>query len=108
VSRIRPFKAAAHLRSRAEIAVYLDAMLEHGDPSVVPISLRTNVEAVGGMAALARQTGLSRESLYRTLSERGNPRLGILAAILTVFGLCLTVRSLRRMPTDARTKYSLY
>ncbi|MGH8291772.1 MAG: DNA-binding protein [Steroidobacteraceae bacterium] len=45
------------------------------------------------MAALARKTGLSRETLYRTLSARGNPRLDTLAAILKAFGLRLTVQA---------------
>jgi len=39
------------------------------------------VDAVGGMTALSEKTGLSRETLYRTLSERGNPRLDTLAVI---------------------------
>ncbi len=68
-------------------------MLEDGDARAVPVALRTVAEAVGGMAALARKTGLSRETLYRTLSARGNPRLDTLAAILKVFGLRLTVQA---------------
>ncbi len=66
-------------------------MLEDGDARAVPVALRTVAEAVGGIAALARKTGLSRETLYRTLSPRGNPRLDSLAAILAAFGLRLTV-----------------
>jgi len=45
-------------------------MLEDGDARAVPVALRTMVDAVGGMTALADKTGLSREMLYRTLSER--------------------------------------
>jgi probable addiction module antidote protein len=67
-------------------------MLEDGDARAVPFALRTVVDAVGGMAALADMTGLSRETLYRTLSKRGNPRLDTLAVILAAFGLQLTVR----------------
>lgn len=70
-------------------------MLEDGDARAVPVALRTVAEAVGGMAALAEKTGLSRETLYRTLSERGNPRLDTLTAILATFGLRLTVRPRR-------------
>lgn len=66
-------------------------MLEDGDARVVPVALRTVADAVGGMAALAERTGLSRETLYRTLSDRGNPRLDTLAAILHAFGLRLAV-----------------
>jgi probable addiction module antidote protein len=88
----RPFNAAEHLRSEAEVAAYIEAMLEDGDARAVPVALRTVADAVGGMTALADKTGLSRETLYRTLSERGNPRLDTLAAILAAFGLRLTVR----------------
>src|SRR5450755_3595896 len=88
----RPFKAAEHLRSEVEVAAYIEAMLEDGDARAVPFALRTVVDAVGGMAALADKTGLSRETLYRTLSERGNPRLDTLAVILAAFGLRLTVQ----------------
>ena len=89
----RPFRAADHLQSEAEVAAYIEAMLEDGDARAVPVALRTVAEAVGGMGALARKTGLSRETLYRTLSKRGNPRLDTLAAILAAFGLRLTVRT---------------
>ena len=90
--RSRPFRASEHLRSEADVAAYIEAMLEDGDSRAVPVALRTVAEAVGGMAALAKKTGLSRETLYRTLSERGNPRLDTLTAILAAFGIRLTVR----------------
>jgi probable addiction module antidote protein len=48
------------------------------------------------MTALADKTGLSRETLYRTLSERGNPRLDTLAVILAAFGLRLTVQPAKK------------
>ncbi len=67
-------------------------MLEDGDPRAIPIALRTVADALGGMAALADKTGLSRETLYRTLSEKGNPRLDTLNAILAAFGLRLSVQ----------------
>jgi len=78
------------------VAAYIEAMLEDGDARAVPVALRTVVDAVGGMAALADRTGLSRETLYRTLSERGNPRLDTLAVILEAFGLRLTVQPVRK------------
>jgi probable addiction module antidote protein len=81
-------------------------MLEDGDARMVPIALRTVAEAVGGMAALAERTGLSRETLYRTLSERGNPRLDTLAALLDAFGLCLTVRPVRARPQRTTRRMS--
>jgi|ERR1700733_6196102 probable addiction module antidote protein len=90
--RSRPFNGAEHLRSEAAVTAYIEEMLEDGDQRAVSVALRTVVDAVGGMAALADKTGLSREMLYRTLSKRGNPRLDTLAVILAVFGLRLTVQ----------------
>jgi probable addiction module antidote protein len=54
------------------------------------------------MGVLAEKTGLSRETLYRTLSEKGNPRLDTLAAILEVFGLRLSVRPVGSKPRTRR------
>jgi len=48
------------------------------------------------MGALADKTGLSRETLYRTLSNKGNPRLDTLAAILAAFGLRLSVQPTKK------------
>jgi probable addiction module antidote protein len=87
-----PFRAADHLQSDEDIAAYIEAMLADGDARAVPIALRTVADALGGMAALADKTGLSRETLYRTLSEKGNPRLDTLSVILAAFGLRLSVQ----------------
>lgn len=91
-----PFRAAEHLHSNAEIAAYIEAMLADGDARAVPIALRTVADALGGMNALAERTGLSRETLYRTLSEKGNPRLDTLASLLAAFGLRLSVQPARK------------
>lgn len=80
------------LETPEDIAEYLDAALEHEDDSMLLMALRNALEAVGGMTKLARRTGLSRETLYRTLSQRGNPRLSTLRAILKAFDVDLAVR----------------
>lgn len=87
----RAFKTSAYLRDETDIAAYLESVLEDGDLRALPIALRTVAEAMGGMTALATRAGLSRETLYRTLSEKGNPRLDTLTAILAAFGLRLAV-----------------
>lgn len=76
----------------AEFAAgYLRAAIEDGEPAALLVALRRVAEAQGGMAKLARETGLTREALYRTLSKGGNPRLTSLRAILGASGLRLTV-----------------
>jgi putative addiction module killer protein/probable addiction module antidote protein len=91
-----PFRVADHLRSERDIAAYLEAVLEDGDPRAMPVALRTVADALGGLAVLAERTGLSRETLYRTLSEKGNPRYDTLTSILGAFGLRVSVAPRRR------------
>jgi probable addiction module antidote protein len=75
-------------------AEYLRAALEEGDePGVLLIALRRVAEARGGIAKVARAAGIQRESLYRALSARGNPRLSTLVAVTKAVGLKLTVEA---------------
>jgi probable addiction module antidote protein len=67
-------------------AGYLTAALEEGD-DVFLLAVRDVVEAHGGIAPVARASGLNRENLYDMLSRRGNPRLSSLTAILHKLGL---------------------
>ncbi|MEN8213052.1 MAG: addiction module antidote protein [Pseudomonadota bacterium] len=87
-----PYKPEDYLKTTEDITEYLNAAIEDGDERVLLMALRNVVNATGGMTKLSRQTGLSRESLYRLLSEGGNPRLSSLVAVLQSFGLSLAVR----------------
>lgn len=83
------------LRDNPEFAAeYLRAALEDDDePSVLLIALRRIAEARGGIAKVAKAAGIERESLYRALSARGNPRLSTLVAVTKAVGLKLTVEA---------------
>jgi probable addiction module antidote protein len=75
-------------------AEYLKAALEETDePKVLLIALRQIAEARGGIARVAKAAGIERESLYRALSPRGNPRLSTLVAVTKAVGLKLTVEA---------------
>ena len=75
-------------------AEYLRAAMEDDDePSVLLIALRRIAEARGGIAKVAKAAGIERESLYRALSVRGNPRLSTLVAVTKAVGLKLTVEA---------------
>lgn len=87
----RPFRATDHLKTDAERAAYLEALLEEGDSRVITIGLRDLAESIGGITAIAVRTGLSRETLYRTLSQRGNPRLDTLSTLLHPMSMRLSV-----------------
>lgn len=86
----------AELRADHELAVaYLKAAMESlDDPdnrAAGLLALRTVAEAYGGLGAVASEAGISRESLYRALSPKGNPTLKTLLAVLKTVGLRLSV-----------------
>lgn len=91
-----PYRTADYLRTDADRAAYLEALIEDGDTRDIAIGMRNLAESVGGMGALARKAHLSRETLYRTLSSDGNPRLDTLAVLLAAFGLRLAVKPARK------------
>ncbi len=75
---------------------YLKVALEDTEePAVLLIALRRIAEARGGIAKVAKAAGIERESLYRALSARGNPRLSTLVAVTKAIGLKLTVETAR-------------
>jgi probable addiction module antidote protein len=83
------------LKANPEFAAeYLKAALEDTEePKVLLVALRHLAEAKGGIAKVAKQAGIERESLYRALSARGNPRLSTLVAVTKAMDLRLTVEA---------------
>jgi len=81
------------LRDRPGLAAeYFKATLEDAaEPQDLLVALRRIAEARGGIAKVAKAAGIERESLYRALSPRGNPRLSTLLAVTKAVGLKLTV-----------------
>ena len=89
-------REVAELRADRELAVeYLKAAMadldSDEDRGACLLALRTVAEAYGGLAVVASQAGVSRETLYRTLSPKGNPTLKTLRAVLKTVGLRLSV-----------------
>jgi probable addiction module antidote protein len=84
-----------NLRANPKLAVeYLKAALDDSDdPKTLLIALRRIAEARGGVAKIAKAAGVERESLYRALSARGNPRLSTLVAVTKAIGMKLTVEA---------------
>ena len=80
--------------SQAFAAEYLKAAMEDTEePQALLVALRHLAEARGGIAKIAKAAGIERESLYRALSPRGNPRLSTLVAVTKAMGLTLTVEA---------------
>ena len=82
--------AAEHLRTEAEIAAYLDAALEDGDPTLISAALG-DIARSRGMSKVARKAGLGRESLYKALSAGGNPEFATVMKVIRSLGLRLQV-----------------
>lgn len=85
----------ASLKNKKEAAVYLQVALDEyqkdGDMQALLIALRQVAKAQGGMAKLAERSHLNRESLYKTLSKNGNPKLQTLGMLLQGLGFHLTI-----------------
>jgi probable addiction module antidote protein len=100
MARTRTLKwdPAEHLKSEADIAAYLEAALEDGDPALVAAVLG-DIARAKGMTDVARRAGLGRESLYKALSAAGNPELATVLKVVKALGLRFQVRGLQ--PEDA-------
>jgi probable addiction module antidote protein len=79
------------LKDPEEAAGYLNAALEGGDISVFLLALQNVIHAQGGISKIAEKTHKSRTSLYKTLSETGNPHLKSTNDLLAALDMRLTV-----------------
>jgi len=76
------------LKNPEESAEYLNAALQDGDLSVFTLALRDVVKALGGgIGNVAEKSHLNRESLYKMLSKKGNPRLSSLNSVMNSLDL---------------------
>ena len=90
------------LKDEERALAYLNAALDEPDRRVFLIALRNVTQAQGGIAKVAARSGLNRESLYRALSEKGNPSVQTLAAVLGALGARLGVAKMERSGVRAR------
>ena len=74
-----------------EAKKYLNAALEDENSEVFLLALKDIVDANSSMSKLAQETNRNRESLYKTLSEKGNPQLNSIRSILSNLGFKLAV-----------------
>jgi probable addiction module antidote protein len=91
-TQTRPWDATEHLETLEDMAAYLEAALEDGDPRLVAAVLG-DIARARGMATIARRSGLGRESLYKALSAEGNPELATVLKVVQALGLQLHVAS---------------
>ena len=84
------YDVAEHLRTPEEMAAYLDAWLEEAPDDVSGIARALgDIARAKGMSQVAKEAGLSRESLYRALSEGGNPSFATVLKVARALGVRL-------------------
>ncbi|OYX88379.1 MAG: putative addiction module antidote protein [Rhizobiales bacterium 17-65-6] len=81
---------AAHIVTIDDAVAYLEAAFEDGDPAMITTILGA-IARSEGMTRIAREAGVSREGLYKALSENGDPRLSTFMGVLKALGLQLAV-----------------
>lgn len=97
-TRYAPFDVAEFLDNDEVVAEYLTAAMEDPNPDVFLAALG-DVAKARGMAQIARESGLGRESLYKALSSGAHPRYETVKAVLATLGVRLAV-----VPADPRSE----
>jgi len=88
--KTRTWDVVEHLKTEEDMAAYLEAVLEDGDPALISAALG-DIARARGMTEIAREAGLGRESLYKALSPEGNPEFATVLKVLRALGLKLHV-----------------
>ncbi len=92
---VSEFDASEFLKDEYDIAEYLSAVLEENDPALLAAAIG-DIAKAKGMSRLAKETGMSRTSLYKSLSGNGNPELGTVMNVMRHFGVKLTASVVRK------------
>ena len=90
--KLKKWDVTEHLRTQEDMQLYLDACMEEGDPALIAAALGDIARAYG-MTRLARDTGMAREALYRSLSGQGNPEFATILKVVDALGLRFQVIS---------------
>lgn len=92
IASLKTFDPAEYLTSDEAMATFMADAFETADAAYIAHALGIVARATG-MAQIAGETGLSREQLYRSFSERGNPTLKTTIAVMKALGIELTARA---------------
>ena len=89
-TQTQPWDPAEHLETEEDMAAYLNVALEEGDLALILATLG-DIARAQRMAVVAQETGLGRESLYKSLSANGNPEFATVLKVVRALGLRLQV-----------------
>jgi len=91
VSELPEFDMAEHIKTEADIAAYLNLVLEEGDSAQVAHALGVIARAKG-MADIAEKSGITREALYKALRPNAQPRFDTVHKVMQAMGVKLQAR----------------
>ena len=91
-TQTRPWDPAEHLETEEDMAAYLNVALEDGDLGLIMATLG-DIARARRMAVVAEETGLGRESLYKSLSAEGNPEFATVLKVVRALGFRLQATS---------------
>mgnify|MGYP003575410785 FL=1 len=97
------FDVADYLETEADMAEYLSEVLALEDPAYFQNALGA-VARAKGMAAVARKSGLGRQSLYKALSESGNPEFSTVVKVLAALGIKITAAPMEERSAKAKQR----
>lgn len=91
--KFKRYDVTDYLKSEEDMAAYLDACIEEaGDDAAYIAAALGDIARARGMVQLAKDTGISREGLYKALSQDGNPSLATVLKVVKALGLRLTTK----------------
>jgi probable addiction module antidote protein len=91
-AKLLPFDAARHLKDDAAFAEYMSAVLESDDPDLLLLALG-DIARAKGMAQVAKDSGLGRESLYKALAPGAKPRFDTILKVTKALGVRLQAQA---------------
>ncbi|MGY0343382.1 addiction module antidote protein [Xylella fastidiosa] len=94
VSELPEFDAAEYLSSEEEVAAYLTAVLEENDPALLAAALG-DIARSRGMSQIAKDSGITREGLYKALRPGSETRFDTISRVCTALGIRLVAQPMR-------------
>lgn len=92
INELPKFEVVDYLKTEEDIAGYLTAVLEDGDPALFVAAIG-DIARAKGMTDIAKKSGVTRESLYRALKIEARPRFETVTRVLHALGMRLTVHA---------------
>lgn len=92
IKDLKKFDVVDYLKTEKDIAAYLSAVLEDGDPALFVAAIG-DIARAKGMTEIAKKSGVTRESLYRALKVEARPRFETVTRVVRALGMKLSIHA---------------